>query len=204
MGSVSIHIPVAIILLAGGLLACFLGYRLLRILLAVYGFVAGVVIATQFVDRVDAWMAVPLVVGGGFAGSLIAMVAYLAGVAVLGAALGALAVNAAWSYQGGEPNLWVMLAVCLVGALVTLALRRYVLIVGTSFGGAWTALVGGLALAGNSAAVAAASGDVQHLYPLVSASTQMGFVLGWLGLSGLAIFFQLRSVSKHRTHRAAR
>ena len=36
-------------------------------------------------------------------------------------------------------------------------LQRYVIIVGTAFGGAWTMLVGGLALAGDRAAAAAAS-----------------------------------------------
>ena len=37
----------------------------------------------------------------------------------------------------------------LPGALGALALQRYVIIVSTAFGGAWTAIVGGLALAGD-------------------------------------------------------
>ena len=41
MASVSFHVPVAIILLGAGLVACFFGLRLLHTLLAVYGFVAG-------------------------------------------------------------------------------------------------------------------------------------------------------------------
>ena len=199
MASVSFHIPVAIILLGGGLLACFLGYRLLRILLGLYGFVAGVIIATLFVDQFEeTWMAVLVTVGGGLAGAVLATVAYLAGVALLGAALGAVALNVAWSSRGGEPEVWLVLAVCLVGSLVALAMRRYVIIVGTSFGGAWTALVGGLALAGNSAAVAAASGDVQQLYPMVPASTQKWFVAGWFGLGALAVLVQLRGMAKRR------
>jgi hypothetical protein len=64
--------------------------------------------------------------------------------------------------------------------------------VGTSFGGAWTALIGGLALAGNSEAVAAASGDVQQVYALVPASTQKEFAIAWFVLGGIALFVQLR------------
>ena len=199
MASVSLHIPVAIILLGGGLLACFLGYRLLRILLAVYGFVAGVIIATLFVEQFEeTWMAVLVTIGAGLAGSVLATVAYLAGVGLLGAALGAVALNVAWSYRGGEPEVWLVLVACFAGALVALALRRYVIIVGTSFGGAWTTLVGGLALAGNSAAVAAASGDVQKLYPMVPASSQKWFVAGWFGLGALAVLVQLRGMSRRR------
>jgi hypothetical protein len=192
MGSISIHIPVAIILLAGGLLACFLGYRLLRVLLAVYGFVVGVIVATLFVDQLETWLAVAATIAGGLVGMVLAIVAYLAGVALFGAAIGAFVVNIAWRPETAEPNVWVVLGVCLAGALVALALRHYVIMVGTSFGGAWTALVGGLALAGNSAAVAAASGDVQQVYPLVPASTQKEFAIAWFVLGGVALFVQLR------------
>ena len=134
----SLHIPVAIILLGGGLLACFLGYRLLRILLAVYGFVAGVIIATLFVEQFEeTWMAVLVTIGAGLAGLVLATVAYLAGVGLLGAALGAVALNVAWSYRGGEPEVWLVLVACFAGALVappTLPYAHNVIIVGTSSG----------------------------------------------------------------------
>ena len=192
MASISVHIPVAIILLAGGLLACFLGYRLLRILLAVYGFVAGVIIATLYVDQLETWLAVLATIGGGLVGALVAIVAYLAGVAVFGAALGAFVVNDVWRSDVTEPNTWLVLGACLAGALIALGLRRYVIMVGTSFGGSWTALVGGFALAGNSEAIAAASGDVQQVYPLAPASTQMEFAIAWFILGGIALFVQFR------------
>ena len=86
MTSVSFHVPVAIILLGGGLLACFLGYRLLRALLALYGFIGGVVVATLFVEGLETWVAILVTVGGGLVGAAVAVVAYPAGVAILGAA----------------------------------------------------------------------------------------------------------------------
>ena len=195
---VSFHVPVAIILLGGGLLACFLGYRLLRTLLALYGFIGGVVIATMFVEQLETWLAIVATIAGGFAGSVLAVMAYLAGVAVLGAGMGAVLLNLGWSYRGGEPNVWVVLIACLGGALLALAVRRYVLIIATSFGGAWTAIVGGLALAGNSAAVAAATGNVEQLPPVADVQTHLGFVLGWAGLGGLAVLVQMRDMGRRR------
>ena len=195
---VSFHVPVAIILLGGGLLACFLGYRLLRTLLALYGFIGGVVIATMFVGQLETWLAIVATIAGGFAGSVLAVMAYLAGVAVLGAGMGAVLLNLGWSYRGGEPNVWVVLIACLGGALLALAVRRYILIIATSFGGAWTAIVGGLALAGNSAAVAAATGNVEQLPPVADVQTHLGFVLGWAGLGGLAVLVQMRDMGRRR------
>ena len=194
----------AIILLGGGLLACFLGYRLLRVLLALYGFIGGVMIATLFLDQFETWVSVLVTVGSGLIGSVVAIAAYLAGVALAGAGLAAFAVNTVWARLEGEPMLWIVLGACLVGALLALALRRYVIIVGTSFGGAWTAIVGGLALTGHGAAIAAATGDVSQMYPLVPARGQMPFVVGWLALSGVAAMVQLRTLAGVRAKRAER
>jgi len=198
MAWVSFHVPVAIILLGGGLLTCFLGYRLLRTLLALYGFIGGVVVATMFVGQFEIWLAIVATIAGGLVGSVLAVMAYLVGVAVLGAGMGAVLLNVAWSYRGGEPNVWFVVIACLGGALLALAARRYVLIIATSFGGAWTALVEGLALAGNAAAVAAATGNVEQLPPVADLRTNLGFVLGWCGLGGLAVLVQLRDLGRRR------
>ena len=196
MASVSLHLPVAIILLAGGLVSCFYGYRLLRVLLAVYGFVGGIVLAVQFGGQIELWATVALTIGAGVAGAALAVVAYLAGVALLGAAAGALLVNTAWTSATTEPGLWLMLGVCLGGALAALVVRRYVIIVATSFGGSWAALVGGLALAGNSAAAAATAGDVRQLYPLAPADTQVAFAVAWYVLAVVALVVQFRTRRK--------
>ena len=196
MASVSLHVPVAIILLAGGLVSCFFGYRLLRVVLAVYGFVGGIVLAVQFGGDLELWATVLLTIGAGLAGAALAIVAYLAGVALLGAAAGALALNAVWTSETGEPGLWVLLGVCLAGALVALVVRRYVMIIGTSFTGSWAALVGGLALAGNSAAAAVTTGDVRQMYPLAPVDTHVGFAVAWFVLAAVALVVQFRSRHK--------
>ena len=196
MASVSLHVPVAIILLAGGLVSCFFGYRLLRVLLAAYGFIGGIVLAVQFGGDLELWTTVLLTIGAGVAGAALAIVAYLGGVALLGAAGGALVVNAVWTSETSEPGLWLLLGVCLAGALAALVVRRYVIIIGTSLGGSWAALVGGLALAGHSAAAAVTSGDVRQMYPLAPVDTQMGFAVAWFVLAAVTLVVQFRSRHK--------
>ena len=190
------QVAVAIILLVGGLLVCFLGYRLLWIVLGVYGFVFGGILANSFLGG-GTWQTVFGVFGGGLLGALVSLGAYYLGVALLGAALGALLVNLGWSQVGNEPHWVVVSGAAVAGAFAALAVRRYVIIVGTSFGGAWTALVGAFALVGDSAALAAVSGDVWEVYPLTPVG-QRGFAIAWFGLALLASVVQFAVTSRAR------
>ena len=188
---VSFHIPAAIILLGGGLLACFFGSRLHRLLLGFYGLVGGLAIGSLFLGDLPTLFAILVVMASGVAGAAIAMMAYLAGVAVFGAGLGALALNFGWATRDGEPNVWLVLIACLVGALLSLAGRRYVLIVFTAFFGAWTVVVGALALVGNRAAVSALAGNVEYLPPVSEMRSDLEFMVAWVGLTGLGVFVQV-------------
>ena len=201
MLSAAAQIPAAIILLAAGLLACFMGYRLFRWLLAIYGFVGGAYLTSLFVGTLGPWAGAAAIIGGGLAGALALVLVYLAGVAMLGAGLGALAVSLFWTPVSGDPEVWVVVVACLVGAVAAVSLQRFVIIVGTSFGGAWTALVGALALGGDAEALAAARGDVWQVYPMAPANGQVPFALGWAGLGLLAALVQLRATSSARTRR---
>ena len=58
------QMPVAIILLGGGFLACFLGYRLFRFILLGYGLVAGAVLVSQM-SFPETWMAITAAIIGG-------------------------------------------------------------------------------------------------------------------------------------------
>ena len=82
--------------------------------------------------------------------------------------------------------------------LLPLANVQRVIVVGTSFGGAWTARGGALALGGHTESVAAAGGDPWQLYPMVPANGQVGFAIGWFGFGLLAALVQLRWSSPMR------
>src|ERR687898_58425 len=155
--------PAAIILLLGGLLACFAGYRVFRVVLAIYGFILGALLASSFMGSEQTmWMVVAWVVGG-LIGALILLVAYFAGVALLGAGIGAAAAHLIWASFTSEPGMLIVVLFSVAGALAALALQRYVIIIATAFGGAQTALIGAAALMGDPTAAQAASRAVYRV-----------------------------------------
>src|ERR687897_3778884 len=110
---------------------------------------------------------------GGLVGAVLLLAAYFVGVALVGAGIGALAANLIWTQVEGDPHPFVVILFSVGGALLATWLQRYVIILGTAFGGAWTILVGGLALMGDHTAInAAAAGDVWVAYPMNPAPGQ--------------------------------
>lgn len=186
----TLQTPAAIVLLLGGLLSCFAGYRVFRIVLGIYGFIIGALLASSFMGTDQTLWMVLAAIGGGIAGALILIAAYFVGVALIGAGIGALAANLTWAAFDSEPNVFVVILFAVAGALGALALQRYVIIVSTAFGGAWTALVGAFALMGDRLAVEAASrNDVWLAYPLSPAPGQRWVLLAWivLGIAGVVV-----------------
>ena len=163
----SFQAPAAIILLVGGLLACFAGYRIFRVVLGIYGFILGALFASNVVGgEQSTWMMLGAAIGGGVAGALLLIAAYFIGVALIGAGLGAMAANLLWAAMGREPHIAVVIIMAIVGALGALRLQRYVIIIATAFGGAQTVVVGASALLGNKDAATAAARAIYTVYPL--------------------------------------
>ena len=198
MPLLSPHVSVAIILLATGLVSCFLGYRLFKWLLAVLGFGVGAYLASLFVVTSSLWTAVLLSVGGGLTGMVAVLMTYLAGIALLGAGLSALALSFLWAPALGEPSVWPVIFVCLVGAGLSVVLQRYVIIVLTAFTGAWASLVALFALAGCGRALALVSGDFWQVYPMAPANGQVLFAICWFCLGSFAAFLQLWALNSDR------
>ena len=163
----SFQAPAAIILLIGGLLACFAGYRIFRIVLGIYGFILGALLASNIIggEQSTALM-LAAAIGGGLVGALLLIAAYFIGVALIGAGLGAGAANLIWAAFGAEPHIVVVIVLAIIGALAALRLQRYVIVVATAFGGAQTVVVGAAALLGSPAAASAASRAIYTVYPL--------------------------------------
>ena len=198
---VSFQLPAAIVLLAGGSLTCIFGYRLFRVVLAIWGFALGAIIATSALGSDSTWIVILAAIVGGLVGAAVLMVGYFVVVALVGAGLAALVVHLIWSQLSSDPHPLVVIGCAVAGALGALVLQRYVIIGGTAFGGAWTAIVGGLALTGDTAAAAAAQdGDAWVLYPLQPAPGQRWVLLAWvvLGLIGLVVQLAVTGKSKKK------
>ena len=195
------QVPAAILLVIGGLVACFAGYRVFRTVLGIYGFIFGAFVATSAMGTSDtAWLVGAAIIGG-LVGALILIAAYFIGVALIGAGAAALAVNLIWGQvSGGDPPALAIIIAAIAGALASLSLQRYVIVIGTAFGGAWTLLVGGLALAGNRTAEAASSAaaagtarpDVWVLYPTNPAPGEMWVPIAWIVLGAVGVLVQMR------------
>jgi hypothetical protein len=127
---------------------------------------------------------------GGTIGALLLLAAYFVGVALVGAGLGALLANLLWTQIEGDPHPFVVVLFSVAGALLATWLQRYVIILGTAFGGAWTIIVGALAVMGDKTALnAAAAGDVWVAYPMTPAPGQRWVPYVWivLGLVGTVV-----------------
>jgi len=126
---------------------CFLGYRMLRAVLGIAGFMLGALGATWFAGEVlhlvRTWLLVA-VIAGGIIGAVLAAFIYKLGVFLLGAAGGALA---ALTLAPG-PRPLVVLAVAVGSGVLALLLQRAVLTLVTAFAGAWAAVAGVSHLAG--------------------------------------------------------
>jgi hypothetical protein len=195
----SFQTPAAIILLVGGLISCFAGYRVFRIVLGIYGFILGALFASGIVGPENTMWMVAAAIGGGIIGALILIAAYFVGVALLGAGIGALAASLIWASLGREPGALVVIVLAVAGALAALALQRYVIIGATAFGGAWTIIVGALALTGNRVALdATARNNVWLAYPMNPAPGNYWILLAWIALGVIGVIVQLAITAKGR------
>jgi hypothetical protein len=131
--------PTAIVLLLGGALACFAGYRLFRIVLGIYGFILGAMIASSVVGVSNTTGMLLTAIIGGLIGSVVLVFAWLVGVSLVGAGIGVLVAHVVWTQVGrGDPPAMVVIAVAVAGAIGAMFIQKYVIVVGTAFGGAWT------------------------------------------------------------------
>jgi hypothetical protein len=105
----SFQAPVGIILVLGGLLACFAGYRVFRVVLGIYGFILGALMTSSAMGADQTWHMVLGAIVGGLIGAVVLILAYFVGVALIGGGLGALVANVIWASFGREPGLIVVI-----------------------------------------------------------------------------------------------
>ena len=184
--------PAAVTLVLSGAVACFFGYRLFRVVLALFGFLLGAFAVSSAFGPGSSLAMVAAALGGGLAGAALLVAAYMVGVALIGAALGATVAHLVFAGLARDPTVQavVVVALCsIVGAVGATYLQRYFVIVGTAFGGAWTMIVGAMAFADDSKALAAAARDVWVLYPLDPAPGRAWVPVVWiaLGVIGMAV-----------------
>jgi uncharacterized protein DUF4203 len=187
----SYQMPAAALLLLGGIVSCFFGYRLFRTVLAIFGFILGGMLASSIFSVSNTTMMFLAWFVGGLVGASILVFAYFLGVALAGASIGAAVANLLFTVGNREPRVLVVILCSVAGAIASMYLQRYFIIVFTAFGGAWTMIVGAMGIVGDPAALrAAATGDVWVAYPLNPAPGQQWVVVVWIVLSVIGAFVQ--------------
>ena len=195
---VSLGLPAAVALVLGGAVACLAGYRWFRIVLAIYGFIAGAMLASSILSSGNSAGLLMAAFVGGMLGAGLLFFAYFVGIALVGAGLGVFIALTAWGRFSPVDPPWVLvLLFAALGTLTALVLQRYVIVVSTAFGGAWTIIIGALTLMGNGRAAEAAS-DAWILYPTAAMKGEIWVPIAWvvLGLVGTGV--QLSTSSRKR------
>jgi hypothetical protein len=184
--------PVAVLLIAGGMIACFAGYRLLRTVMGIYGFIIGAMLASSMMGVTNTLGMVAAALAGGFVGAVVLVFAYFIGVALVGAGLGALLAHVVWALmRPGDPPAAAVVVSSVVGAIGAMFLQRYVIIVTTALAGSWTILVGGLTVAAARGIEGVTPpGEPWILYPFTPAEEQWVLV-AWLCLGLIGAIVQL-------------
>src|SRR5206468_3699384 len=187
------ELPAAIVLVLSGAVACFAGYRLFRLVLAIYGFILGAMLASSMMGITNTTGMIVAGFVGGLVGALLFTFAYYVGIGILGASMAVFLIHVFWEYSNhADPPAVAVIVASIAGAIVAMVLQRYVIIVSTAFSGAWTMIVGAMATMGSRAAErVAATNSVWILYPLNPAPGQRWIPVVWLalGLFGAAVQF---------------
>lgn len=142
--------------IAVGTLYCFLGYRVLRFVIGLTGFILAGLFAAGLAGLITEGKILFMLVaglGGGIAGAVALFFLYKAGIFFLGLLGGTLAASMALT---GRPEDWVAAAVIgagILGGLSALLFERLIMTLATSIIGAWMTVhgVAVFVLAGGSA-----------------------------------------------------
>jgi len=193
---------VAGLAISWGLVNCFFGHRIFKIVLGIAGFAVGMSIGAgvgaQMGEGQQVWVLVGSLIGG-LAGSLLIIWLHVVGVFLAGAALGAIVGGAAATAMKvqGLTALAVVVVPALLLGVVALMLQKLLIIVATSFGGASIAVVGALQVIKKEGPLRLANDpQAMQAYLRVEGATVAGawLILGFVGVLVQYLFTARKAV----------
>lgn len=126
-----------------GLIECFFGYKILRFLLGVLGFIAGAVIFGSMGYELSGGselISIAAGIAGGLAGVFIMYTLYIVGVFAIGAALGFMTASYIFGILNSDPMTIVLIASAALGGILAAVMQKPMLILATAFGGSYAAV----------------------------------------------------------------
>ena len=175
--------------IALGLVQCFFGHRIFKVILGLTGFFLGGLLGgyvaysltqAQFLGIVGALI-------GGLIGAGLMAGLYVVGVFLIGSLFGAMVALALFSIGGSSPPGWIVVIMALIAGVLAAVLQKPMIVIATSFGGAWWAVSGLAAITGAIV--------VQNLREILAglAGASAGWLIGWFVLGIVGVIFQYRS-----------
>jgi hypothetical protein len=173
-----------------GALECFFGYRVFKTVLGLIGFLAGAILGAVIGYSLSGNRIVSILAGilGGFIGAGLLVTLYFVGVFVIGALLGGILAEMLFTLfsRSSVPVVIVVLAV--IGGVLAVIFQKFMIIVSTSFSGAYLA-VNGLAYLFNN------PGSSTDIWAILKGQGSHEFVvlLCVIVLGSIGMFVQYRS-----------
>lgn len=135
----------ALIFLLAGILSSFLGYRLFKVILGIWGFIGGALITSYLLQYYFQIVGNSLIIGalvGGIAGVVLFLSLFKVGIFGLGALLGFSLATMVMAARGGTADPLVFGLSAGLGGIFALLLQRPMIIISTAFSGAWLLVIG--------------------------------------------------------------
>lgn len=189
-----------------GILYCFFGYRVFKLVLGISGFLLGASIAGTIVyNTFDGNIPMVVVVGlvGGVVGAVVMVFLYFVGVFVLGAWAGGMLALALPLGEESPLRLFAVLALAIIGGVIALLLQKLMIILSTSLTGSWGIVSGALHFLGVGGGET--GGGRLMLFPDSDMLRSVGMhgygvLIAWLvvGVIGVAVQYSVTGRAKEK------
>ena len=180
-----------------GVVYCFFGYRIFRIVLGILGFISGASVAAKIaLDVFGREPAIAILAGMvvGIIGAILVGVFYFIGIFLLGAWLGSLLGVLLTGGGGSTVETVIILVLAVIGGIVAVMLQKLMIILSTSLSGAWGIVSGIFYFLGGS------RGPIRlfQFHPNLRALRPMGargyiMLLCWvvIGIAGIVVQYSI-------------
>lgn len=172
-----------------GLIICFFGFRIFRFALSVGGFIAGATffagVAYTLTDGKDAMVMLIAGISGGVISAFILLYLYSVGIFLLGSIFGIIVTSVYFAIFNIEVGYLIYLIPAILCGAITVLLQKFMIVLITSFSGAWVTVISGLYLLNS---------DIKPFSPEfvnnISDIDTYRIILSWVALFGLGFVSQ--------------
>ena len=185
-----------------GLVECFFGFRLFKLILGLVGFGLGALLTAGIATMASAETPAVILLGliGGVAGAWLLVAAYYLGLFVVGTFLGVLAGSLLLAAADSDWPAWLVVVPGLAGGFAAIALHKLMIVLSTAFGGAWTAMLGVFHFVAASSPLVLLD-DPSGLRKYLTA--KVAFLVCWLVLAVVGIAVQYESTPSEKVEAEA-